>query len=70
MIFRSAQADEPQSVASFRDVIYRHGNGDFGLGDDYGTLVLSYLNCPDNLPAIIHFPSNVALFPRAPREGQ
>jgi len=69
MIHRSEQAGEPSAVARFRDVVIRHGNGDFGLGDDYGTLVLSYMNCPDNVPTIVHNPSNVALFPRATREG-
>lgn len=68
LIRRDAHAGESEDVARFRAVILRHGDADFGFGDKYGTLALSYLNCPDNVPRIIHSPAATALFPRASRE--
>lgn len=68
MIQRQQTLGEHDSVARFRDVIHRHGGGSFGFGDEYGTLVLSHMNCPDNVPGIIHSPPQVAIFPRATRE--
>ncbi len=44
--------------------------GPFGFGD-FGSLVLSYLNCPDNVPPLVHYESDKwkSLFPRLSREG-
>lgn len=44
--------------------------GPFGCGE-FGSLVLSYFNCPDNVPPFIHHASDTwsALFPRNSREG-
>ncbi len=69
LIHRNEHNGELPTVAKFRKVIHRHGNGNFGFGVDYGTLILSYMNCPDNVPEIIHYPPKVAIFPRATREG-
>lgn len=68
LIRRDAHDDESEDIRRFREVILRHGNANFGIGDDYGTLVLSFLNCPDNVPPIVHSPADTALFPRASRE--
>ncbi len=45
-------------------------DGPFGFGR-FGSLVLSYLNCPDNVPALVHYESECwkPLFPRVSREG-
>ncbi len=45
--------------------------GPFGCGD-FGSLVLTYLNCPDNVPPLIHYTSESwnPLFPRNSREGK
>jgi hypothetical protein len=69
LIRKDARQDEHDDIAGFRDVICQHGHGQFGFGEDYGTLVLSFLNCPDNVPPILYEPTDVALFPRASREG-
>lgn len=69
IIRKDVQPDEHEDITRFREVINHHGSGRFGFGNDYGTLVLSFLNCPDNVPPIIHEPVEVALFPRASREG-
>jgi hypothetical protein len=44
--------------------------GPFGLGE-FGSLVLTYLNCPDNVPPLVHHQSDTwrPLFPRSSREG-
>ena len=44
--------------------------GPFGFGD-FGSLVLTYLNCPDNVPPLIHYEGDQwkPLFPRLSREG-
>ena len=44
--------------------------GPFGCGE-FGSLVVSYSNCPDNVPPFIHHDSDTwnALFPRNSREG-
>lgn len=44
--------------------------GAFGFGD-FGSLVLTYLNCPDNVPPLIHHASEhwCPLFPRNSRES-
>jgi hypothetical protein len=44
--------------------------GPFGFGDT-GSLLLTYLNCPDNVPPLIHHKSDTwePLFRRASREG-
>ncbi len=43
--------------------------GPFGYGH-FGSLVLSNLNCPDNVPPLVHYDSDQwsSLFPRVPRE--
>ena len=43
---------------------------EFGFGN-FGSLVLSYLNCPDNVPPLVHYEGDQwqPLFPRVPREG-
>ena len=63
------QPDDNEDVIAFREIVNTLGNGQFGFGGDYGTLALSYLNCPDNVPRIIWNPLESALFPRASREG-
>ncbi len=63
------QPDDSKDVIAFREIIELYGRGIFGFGGDYGTLALSYLNCPDNVPRIIWNPFETALFPRASREG-
>jgi len=68
IIYGESQSAESKDHSRFREVILRHGSGNFGYGSNYGTLILSYMNCPDNVPAIIHQPTDVALFPRATRE--
>ena len=66
---------EPQECTEFtefRKVNAAHNNGDLGFGGDYGTLVLTFANCPDNVPPIIHEHSSsrpCPLFRRASREG-
>lgn len=44
--------------------------GPFGFGDT-GSLLLTYLNCPDNVPPVVHHLSDTwsPLFQRSPREG-
>ena len=69
VIQKNPQLTDSEDVIAFRDVINIYGKGIFGFGQDYGTLALSYLNCPDNVPKIIWSPSESALFPRASREG-
>ena len=63
------QPDDSQEVIAFREIINLYGGGIFGYGKHYGTLALSYLNCPDNVPKFVWSPSESALFPRASREG-
>lgn len=45
-------------------------DGPFGFGK-YGSLVVSYLNCPDNVPPLVHYNGGQwrPLFPRVSREG-
>ena len=69
LIRMDAHPDESVDIARFREVIQRHGGNRFGFGGDYGTLLLSFLNCPDNVPPIIYRPATTALCPRASREG-
>ncbi len=44
--------------------------GAFGFGD-FGSVVLSAINCPDNVPPMLHYGGDQwdPLFPRVPREG-
>ena len=44
--------------------------GAFGFGD-FGSVVLSAINCPDNVPPLLHYGGDQwdPLFPRVPREG-
>ena len=67
-----SKEDSPE-IQKFREVnnrLFRDRFGDFllGYGKTYGTLVLTYANCPDNVPLIVHSDKS-ALFPRASREG-
>ena len=43
--------------------------GPFGFGH-FGSLVLTYRNCPDNVPPLVHYDGDQwsSLFPRVPRE--
>ncbi|WP_417375552.1 hypothetical protein [Gimesia maris] len=59
---------EGDEITELREVIQRHDYGRLGWGNKYGTLMLSYLNCPDNVPPIIHTSYKNSLFPRAYRE--
>jgi hypothetical protein len=65
--------EDSSEIREFREVNNRlfkdrFGEGLFGFGKTYGTLVLTYANCPDNVPPIVHNGKH-ALFPRASREG-
>ena len=44
-------------------------DGPFGFGR-FGSLVLTYRNCPDNVPPLVHYDGDQwnSLFPRVPRE--
>lgn len=78
----SASSKEPRFIVELRQFISRiwpqvHGTkstqrlyGPFGFGDT-GSLLLTYLNCPDNVPPIIHHKSETwqPLFQRSSREG-
>ncbi len=72
-IINSAKArGESKEFTDFRKVNATYNGGDLGIGIDYGTLVLTYANCPDNVPPIIHEPTPsrpLPLFHRASREG-
>lgn len=73
---------EPSEIQRFREVLrntWRQVRGRnpspqvrsaFGYGE-FGSLVLSFLNCPDNVPPLIHYEGDQwhALFPRLSREG-
>jgi hypothetical protein len=72
LLRRVAVGGESDEFASLREIVVRRFGGDFGFGGDYGTLALSYLNCPDNVPSLIHHRTThwpYSLFPRATREG-
>ncbi|MEZ6127807.1 MAG: hypothetical protein R3C59_03935 [Planctomycetaceae bacterium] len=74
---------EPQTIEEIRELIRdswpsvcgrnpspQLQDGPFGYGR-FGSLVLSYLNCPDNVPPFIHYQSESwsPLFRRVSREG-
>ncbi len=73
---------EPYELQRFREVLTKTWAqvrglkpsdqlySEFGFGD-FGALVLSFLNCPDNVPPLIHYEGDQwhALFPRLSREG-
>lgn len=60
--------DEEPVISELRSIIQRHDNSLFGHGDEYGTLALTYLNCPDNVPSLYHSSFDHPIFPRASRE--
>ena len=73
---------EPTELQRFRQLLTRtwgkvegtHPDNqlysEYGFGN-LGSLVLTFLNCPDNAPPLIHYDSDQwrSLFPRNPREG-
>ena len=73
--------DELIEVKKFRELLQRTWHqvegkspdnqlyGPFGFGH-FGSLVLSYRNCPDNVPPLVHYDGDMwnSLFPRVPRE--
>ncbi|MDA1054841.1 MAG: hypothetical protein O3C40_30830 [Planctomycetota bacterium] len=77
-----SSSNEPTFIVQLRELISRlwtqvHGTdvtqhlyGPFGCGGT-GSLLLTYLNCPDNVPPIIHHKSDSwePLFQRSSREG-
>ena len=72
LVQRVPPTSESDEIRDLRDIINRRDGGNLGYGFDYGTLVLSYLNCPDNVPWIVHKRTDdlpEPLFPRASREG-
>ena len=76
------QTPEPEALQRFRKLIRKTWGkvqganpgsqlfSEYGFGD-LGLLVLTFLNCPDNVPPLIHYHSDQwrSLFPRNPREG-
>jgi hypothetical protein len=80
---RTPKDDEPHFLADLRDVIYRTwprlmngstGDGPFGFSppgsEEPGSLVLTFLNCPNNVPPLVHRTTVdwESLFPRLVRE--
>lgn len=72
LVRRDQSPQDSKEINEFRSVNQRVNAGHLGFGSDYGTLVLTHANCPDNIPPIIHERTDmrpVPLFPRASREG-
>lgn len=71
LVRKDTSSGDSSEIKAFREVNKRHNFGDLGFGDEYGTLVLSHANCPDNVPPIVHQRTGsrpAPLFPRASRE--
>ena len=72
LVRRKRSVKDSAEVKAFREANRRQGKGRLGFGGDYGTLVLTHANCPDNVPPIVHERSTELPFPlfqRASREG-
>jgi hypothetical protein len=72
LVRRSPSPEDDPVITAFRSVNAAYNSGDLGFGQEYGTLVLTCANCPDNVPPIVHQRTSsrpMPLFPRASREG-
>lgn len=77
LVYRDQASNTSDELRNLSELITRRDAGRFGYaggpsGGTYGTLVLSNLNCPDNVPPLVWQRTALRpnpLFPRASREG-